>query len=101
MNMGVLSALAGLVFTGRLNAATPQAGQLFELDAIAAAVIGGASLTGGIGTIVGAVIGALIMGVLDNGMSLLGVGVDWQQAIKALVLLGAVAFDILNKKKSE
>ncbi|MFJ1626986.1 multiple monosaccharide ABC transporter permease [Marinilactibacillus psychrotolerans] len=101
VNMGVLSALAGLVFTGRLNAATPQAGQLFELDAIAAAVIGGASLTGGIGTIVGAVIGALIMGVLDNGMSLLGVGVDWQQAIKALVLLGAVAFDILNKKKSE
>lgn len=101
VNIGVLSALAGLVFTGRLNAATPQAGQLFELDAIAAAVIGGASLTGGIGTIVGAVIGALIMGVLDNGMSLLGVGVDWQQAIKALVLLGAVAFDILNKKKSE
>ncbi|MBM7540937.1 multiple monosaccharide ABC transporter permease [Amphibacillus cookii] len=100
VNMGVLAALAGLVFAGRLNAATPQAGNLFELDAIAAAVIGGASLTGGIGTVVGAVIGSLIMGVLNNGMSLLGVGIDWQQAIKGLVLLGAVAFDILNKKKS-
>lgn len=99
VNMGVLAALAGLVFAGRLNAATPQAGNLFELDAIAAAVIGGASLTGGIGTVVGAVIGALIMGVLNNGMSLLGVGIDWQQAIKGLVLLGAVAFDILNKKR--
>ncbi|WP_440897539.1 multiple monosaccharide ABC transporter permease [Amphibacillus sp. Q70] len=99
VNMGILSALAGLVFAGRLNAATPQAGNLFELDAIAAAVIGGASLTGGIGTVVGAVIGALIMGVLNNGMSLLGVGIDWQQAIKGLVLLGAVAFDILNKKR--
>ncbi|WJS83121.1 sugar ABC transporter permease [Tetragenococcus halophilus] len=101
VNNGVMSALAGLVFTGRLNAATPQAGQLFELDAIAAAVIGGASMTGGIGTIVGAVIGALIMGILDNGMSILGVGIDWQQAIKALVLLGAVAFDIINKKRSK
>ncbi|WP_067839438.1 multiple monosaccharide ABC transporter permease [Amphibacillus sediminis] len=100
VNMGILAALAGLIFAGRLNAATPQAGNLFELDAIAAAVIGGASLTGGIGTVVGAVIGALIMGVLNNGMSLLGVGIDWQQAIKGLVLLGAVAFDILNKKKS-
>lgn len=101
VNMGVLAALAGLVFAGRLNAATPQAGELFELDAIAAAVIGGASLTGGIGTVIGAVIGALIMGILDNGMSILGIGIDWQQAIKALVLLGAVAFDILNKKKAK
>lgn len=99
VNMGVLSALSGMVFAGRLNAATPQAGNLFELDAIAAAVIGGASLSGGSGTVVGAIIGALIMGILDNGMSILGVGVDWQQAIKALVLLGAVAFDILNKKR--
>lgn len=99
VNMGVLSAVAGLVFAGRLNAATPQAGQLFELDAIAAAVIGGASLTGGAGTVIGALIGAMIMGILDNGMSILGVGIDWQQAIKALVLLGAVAFDIINKNK--
>lgn len=100
VNMGVLAALAGLIFAGRLNAATPQAGNLFELDAIAAAVIGGASLTGGVGTAIGALIGALIMGVLNNGMSLLGVGIDWQQAIKGLVLLGAVTFDIINKKRN-
>ncbi|MFS0751160.1 multiple monosaccharide ABC transporter permease [Oceanobacillus sp. 1P07AA] len=99
VNMGVLAALSGLIFAGRLNAATPQAGNLFELDAIAAAVIGGASFTGGVGTIFGAVIGALVMGVLNNGMSLMGIGIDWQQAIKGLVLLGAVAFDVLNKNK--
>lgn len=99
INMGVLAALAGLVFAGRLNAATPQAGNLFELDAIAAAVIGGASFTGGVGTVFGAVIGALVMGVLNNGMSLMGIGIDWQQAIKGLVLLGAVVFDVLNKNK--
>lgn len=99
VNMGVLAALAGLVFAGRLNAATPQAGNLFELDAIAAAVIGGASFTGGVGTVFGAVIGALVMGVLNNGMSLMGIGIDWQQAIKGLVLLGAVAFDVMNKNK--
>ncbi|WP_088032132.1 multiple monosaccharide ABC transporter permease [Evansella clarkii] len=99
VNMGFLAALAGLVFASRLNAATPQAGQLFELDAIAAAVIGGASFTGGVGTIFGAIIGALVMGVLNNGMSLMGIGTDWQQAIKGLVLLGAVAFDVLSKNK--
>ncbi|WP_416147373.1 multiple monosaccharide ABC transporter permease [Salipaludibacillus sp. HK11] len=101
VNMGVLAALAGLIFTARLNAATPQAGTLFELDAIAAAVIGGASFTGGVGTIFGAVIGALVMGVLNNGMSLMGIGTDWQQAIKGLVLLGAVAFDVINKNKGK
>lgn len=99
VNMGVLAALAGLIFAGRLNASTPQAGNLFELDAIAAAVIGGASFTGGVGTVMGAVIGALVMGVLNNGMSLMGIGIDWQQGIKGLVLLGAVAFDVLNKNK--
>ncbi|HLS36151.1 MAG TPA: multiple monosaccharide ABC transporter permease [Bacillota bacterium] len=99
VNMGVLAAFSGLVFAGRLNAATPQAGTLFELDAIAAAVIGGASLAGGVGSVVGAVIGALVMGILNNGMSLMGIGIDWQQAIKGLVLLGAVAFDILSKKR--
>lgn len=99
VNMGVLAALAGLIFAGRLNAATPQAGNLFELDAIAAAVIGGASMTGGIGTVFGALIGALVMGILNNGMSIMGIGIDWQQAIKGLVLLGAVAFDVLNKNK--
>ncbi|MFD1849326.1 multiple monosaccharide ABC transporter permease [Oceanobacillus bengalensis] len=99
VNMGIMAALAGLIFAGRLNAATPQAGNLFELDAIAAAVIGGASFTGGVGRVFGAVIGALVMGVLNNGMSLMGIGIDWQQAIKGLVLLAAVAFDVLSKKK--
>lgn len=100
INMGIFAALSGLIFAGRLNAATPQAGTLFELDAIAAAIIGGASFTGGIGTVFGAVIGALVMGVLNNGMSLMGIGIDWQQAIKGVVLLLAVAFDVLNRNKT-
>ncbi|MFZ4452833.1 multiple monosaccharide ABC transporter permease [Salibacterium aidingense] len=99
VNMGILAALCGLVFSARLNAATPTAGNLFELDAIAAAFIGGASMKGGVGTVFGAVIGALVMGVLNNGMSLMGIGTDWQQAIKGLVLLAAVAFDIISKNK--
>ncbi|MFC7328963.1 multiple monosaccharide ABC transporter permease [Marinactinospora rubrisoli] len=99
VTMGVLSALAGLVFMARLNAATPRAGTMFELDAIAAAFIGGASASGGVGTVVGAVVGALVMGVMNNGMSLIGLGVDWQQGIKGLVLLAAVAFDIYNKNR--
>ncbi|MBD8070592.1 multiple monosaccharide ABC transporter permease [Bacillus sp. PS06] len=100
VNMGVLSALSGLVFAARLNAATPKAGNLFELDAIAASFIGGASAYGGIGTVPGAIIGGLVMGVMNNGMSLVGLGIDWQQAIKGLVLLVAVAFDIYNKNKA-
>ncbi|PQP89872.1 multiple monosaccharide ABC transporter permease [Paenibacillus sp. AR247] len=99
VNMGVLAAISGLIFAARLNAATPRAGTNFELDAIAASFIGGASATGGIGTVFGAIIGGLVMGVLNNGMSLIGLGVDWQQGIKGLVLLAAVAFDIYNKKK--
>ncbi|WP_420491400.1 multiple monosaccharide ABC transporter permease [Neobacillus drentensis] len=100
VNMGVLSALSGLLFAARLNAATPRAGNLFELDAIAACFIGGASAYGGIGTVPGAIIGGLVMGVMNNGMSILGLGIDWQQGIKGLVLLAAVAFDIYNKNKS-
>jgi len=100
VNMGALAALSGMVFAARLNAATPKAGTGFELDAIAACFIGGASTAGGIGTIMGAIIGALVMGVLNNGMSLLGVGIDWQQAIKGLVLLLAVTFDVFSKSKS-
>lgn len=99
-NMGVLAALAGMVFAARLTAANPKAGVNFELDAIAAAFIGGAAVTGGVGTVIGAIIGGLVMGVLNNGMSLMGTGVDWQQAIKGLVLLLAVAFDVWNKKRS-
>lgn len=99
-NLGLLSALAGLVFAARLNVATPKAGTAFELDVIAACFIGGASATGGIGTVIGALIGALVMGVMNNGMSILGVGIDWQQAIKGMVLLAAVFFDVYNKSKN-
>lgn len=100
VNMGILAALSGLVFAARLNSATPNAGSNFELDAIAACFIGGASTAGGIGTIMGAIIGGLVMGVMNNGMSLIGVGIDWQQTIKGLVLLMAVAFDVYSKSKT-
>ena len=99
-NMGMLAALAGLVTTARLTAANPKAGINFELDAIAAAFIGGAAVTGGVGTVIGAIIGGVVMGVLNNGMSLNGLSIDWQQAIKGLVLLAAVAFDVWNKKRT-
>ncbi|ETX14045.1 ABC transporter permease [Roseivivax halodurans JCM 10272] len=99
-NMGMLAALAGLVFAARLNTATPKAGATFELDVIAAVFIGGASMAGGVGTVVGAVVGAFIMGVMNNGMSILGIGIDYQQVIKGLVLLAAVIFDVMNKQKS-
>jgi putative multiple sugar transport system permease protein len=98
--MGVLSALAGLIFAARLNTATPKAGLGFELDVIAAVFIGGASAMGGVGEVAGAVIGAFIMGVMNNGMSIMGVNIDWQQVIKGLVLLGAVVFDVYNKNKA-
>lgn len=99
-NMGLLAALAGMVTAARLTAANPKAGTNFELDAIAAAFIGGAAVTGGVGTVVGAIIGGFVMGVLNNGMSLMGVSIDWQQAVKGLVLLAAVAFDVWNKKRA-
>ena len=98
-NMGLLAALAGLVFAARLNSASPKAGVAFELDVIAAVFIGGASMSGGVGRVVGAVIGAFLMGVMNNGMSILSVGIDYQQVIKGLVLLAAVIFDVYNKKK--
>lgn len=100
VNMGVLAALAGMIVAARLNVATPKAGDGFELDVIAACYIGGASASGGIGKIIGAVVGAFLIGVMNNGMSILGIGIDWQQAIKGLVLLLAVYFDVYNKNKS-
>ncbi|MER5207566.1 multiple monosaccharide ABC transporter permease [Streptomyces sp. NPDC002825] len=99
LNMGMLAALAGLVFAARFNAASPKAGLNFELEAIAASFIGGASMSGGVGTVLGAIIGGLVLGVLNNGMNLVGIGTDWQQVIKGLVLLAAVGFDVWNKRR--
>ncbi|MDA3846976.1 MAG: sugar ABC transporter permease [Vallitaleaceae bacterium] len=100
-NMGLLSAVAGIVFAGRLNSASPTAGLGFELDAIAACFIGGASATGGVGTIMGAIIGGFIMGILNNGMSIMGVETYYQEIIKGLVLLFAVGFDVYSKSKAK
>lgn len=101
INMGMIAALSGLLYAARLNAATPKAGNLFELDAIAACYIGGASANGGIGTIIGAIVGGLVMGVINNGMSLAGLSIDWQQVVKGAVLLLAVWFDIATKKRAK
>jgi putative multiple sugar transport system permease protein len=100
VNMGVLAAVAGLIVAARLNSATPNAGEGMELDVIAACFIGGASPTGGIGKVIGAVVGAFLIGVLNNGMSIMGVGIDWQKVVKGMVLLLAVLFDVYNKNKS-
>ena len=98
-NMGFIAAVAALVTVARLNSAQPTAGQNYEMDAIASCFIGGASAYGGTGTVTGAVIGAVFMGVLNNGMSILGVDMNWQRAVKGLVLLLAVIFDVVSKKK--
>ena len=100
VNMGVLAATAGLIVAARLNSSTPNAGDGMELDVIAACFIGGASASGGIGKVIGAVVGAFLVGVLNNGMSILGVGIDWQKVVKGLVLLAAVFFDVYNKNKT-
>ena len=97
--LGALAGLAGLVFAARLNVATPKAGAGFELEVIAACFIGGAATTGGVGKVVGAVIGAFIIGVMNNGMSIMGVGIDWQQVIKGVVLMLAVFLDVYYKNK--
>lgn len=98
-NMGLMAAIAGIVYSARINCASPTAGDGFEMDAIASCFIGGASSSGGIGTVTGAIIGGLVMGVLNNGMSIVGVGTDWQKTIKGCVLLLAVVFDIVNQSK--
>ncbi len=100
VNMGVLAALAGMIVAARLNSSTPNAGDGMELDVIAACFIGGASASGGIGTVIGALVGAFLIGVLNNGMSIMGVGIDWQKVVKGLVLLTAVLFDVYNKNKN-
>jgi putative multiple sugar transport system permease protein len=100
VNMGFLSAVAGIIFSARTNGAQPGAGTMFELDAIAAAFIGGAAVTGGVGTVVGAMVGALIMAVMSNGMQLMGVDQPIQSVVKGLVLLLAVAFDVYNKRRA-
>lgn len=99
VNMGLLAAVAALVCVARFNSASPMAGTGYELDAIGACFIGGASAYGGVGTVGGAVIGAVFMGVLNNGMSILGVDANWQKAVKGLVLLAAVVVDVMSKKR--
>lgn len=98
--MGALAALAGMIYAARLNSATPKAGQGLELDVIAAVFIGGASALGGVGAVAGAVIGAFILGVMNNGMSIMGINIDLQQMIKGVVLLAAVFFDLYNKNRA-
>jgi putative multiple sugar transport system permease protein len=100
VNMGVLAALAGVIFAGRLNQAGPTAGNAFELDAIAAAFIGGAAVQGGVGKVIGAITGGLIMAVINNGMSLLGEPSERVMLVKGLVLLAAVAYDIWTKRRA-
>lgn len=100
VNMGLLSGIAGVVYSARMNGAQPGAGNMFELDAIAACFIGGAAITGGVGRITGAMIGGLIMAIMTNGMQLMGVSTSTQQVVKGLVLLLAVAFDVFNKRRA-
>jgi putative multiple sugar transport system permease protein len=100
VNMGFLAAVAGVIFSARSNGSQPAAGNMFELDAIAAAFIGGAAVTGGVGTVVGAMVGGLIMAVMSNGMQLMGIDQSVQSVVKGLVLLLAVAFDVYNKRRA-
>ena len=97
--MGVLSAVAGILLSARQGAANPKMGDGVEMDAIASCYIGGAAAAGGVGTIIGAVVGALVMGVLNNGMSMYGLSTDFQKVVKGAVLLLAVVMDVLTKKK--
>jgi putative multiple sugar transport system permease protein len=98
--MGIMAAVSGVIFTAYMNQAMPQAGNMFELDAISSVFIGGASATGGVGTVLGSVIGGLVMGVINNGMSLMNMGAEYQLVVKAIVLLVAVWYDLQNNKKS-
>jgi putative multiple sugar transport system permease protein len=98
-NMGFLAAIAALICLARFNSSFPDLGRSYELDAIGACFIGGASAYGGVGTVGGALVGTIFMGVLNNGMSILGVDQNWQEVIKGSVLLAAVIWDIFSKKR--
>ena len=100
-NMGLISAVAAVVFLSRMDVATPKAATGYELDAIAACYVGGASVSGGAGTVSGALIGCMVIGILNNAMSLVGISPDWQQAVKGLVILAAVAFDMIPKMRKK
>lgn len=100
-NMGLLSALAGMLTIARMTSAQPTYGQNYEMDAIGSCFIGGASAYGGTGTVPGVIIGAVLMGVINLGMSIMGVDANYQKVVKGLVLLAAVIFDVVSKKKSE
>lgn len=100
LNMGFLAGVAGVLYSARTNAAQPGAGNMFELDAISAAFIGGAAVTGGVGKVTGALVGGLIMATMTNGMQLLGYEQPTQSIVKGLVLLLAVAFDVYNKRRA-
>lgn len=99
VNMGLLAAVAGVIYSSRTNGAQPGAGNMFELDAIAACFIGGAAVSGGVGRITGAIVGGLIMAVMSNGMQLMGIPTSTQQVVKGLVLLVAVGFDVYSKRR--
>ena len=99
-NMGVLAALAGILTIARMSSAQPTYGDSYEMDAIGSCFIGGASAYGGVGTVPGVIIGALLMGIINIGMSIMGVDANYQKVVKGLVLLAAVIFDVVSKKKN-
>ncbi|MBI2331926.1 MAG: sugar ABC transporter permease, partial [Chloroflexi bacterium] len=96
-SMGMLSALSGILFASRLQSATTTAGTLFELDAIAAAYVGGVSAAGGVGKVIGSIIGALVMTSLTSGMNLMGIGISYQYMVRGAVLAAAVIFDVATR----
>lgn len=101
LNMGFLSALAGMLTIARMTSAQPTYGQNYEMDAIGSCFIGGASAYGGVGTVPGVIVGAILMGVINLGMSIMGVDANYQRVVKGLVLLAAVIFDVVSKKEAQ
>ena len=100
-NMGFLAALAGMLTIARMTSAQPTYGQNYEMDAIGACFVGGASAYGGVGTVPGVIVGAVLMGVINLGMSIMGVDANYQKVVKGLVLLAAVIFDVVTKKQDK